>query len=208
MTKETIITKLEKGRVEFAYRCVKDSLINLKPFELNSKRFLEGVVEEIKEAMLDKMKKEIEENKIAKEKIDQLIESLSKYLQKDKFSKLSNEEKKVINFYKNLLKNYRSYVKKIPTMILSNGLGQTFAFIKAKSEKGNAYNLIYQQLTEYMKSDHTARIKMPQEKKDLVEWVISCNSSTYRYITQEILAFLNWLKRFAEGLIEVEEEGE
>jgi len=208
MEKETIITKLEKGRAEFAYRCVKDSLINLKPFELNSKRFLEGVVEEIKEAMLDKMKKEIEENKIAKEKIDQLIESFSKYHQKDEFSKLSNEEKKVINFYKNLLKNYRSYVKKIPTMILSNGLGQTLAFIKAKSEKGNAYNLIYQQLTEYMKSDHTVRIKMPQEKNDLVEWVISCNSSTYRYITQEILAFLNWLKRFAEGLIEVEEEGE
>jgi CRISPR-associated protein Cmr5 len=208
MEKETIITKLEKGRAEFAYRCVKDSLLNLKPFELNSKRFLEGIVEEIKEAMLDKMKKEIEENKIAKEKIDQLIESLSKYLQKDEFSKLSNEEKKVINFYKNLLKNYRSYVKKIPTMILSNGLGQTLAFIKAKSEKGNAYALIYKQLTEYMKSEHTARIRMPQEKNELVEWVISCNSSTYRYITQEILAFLNWLKRFAEGLIEVEEEGE
>jgi CRISPR-associated protein Cmr5 len=208
MEKETIITKLEKGRAEFAYRCVKDSLLNLKPFELNSKRFLEGIVEEIKEAMLDKMKKEIEENKIAKEKIDQLIESISKYLQKDEFSKLSNEEKKVINFYKNLLKNYRSYVKKIPTMILSNGLGQTLAFIKAKSEKGNAYALIYKQLTEYMKSEHTARIRMPQEKNELVEWVISCNSSTYRYITQEILAFLNWLKRFAEGLIEVEEEGE
>jgi len=202
MTKETIITKLEKGRAEFAYRCVEDSLINLKPFELNSKRFLEGAVKEIKEAVLDKMEKQI------KEKIEQLLASPSKYLQKEEYSKLSDEEKKVINFYNNLLKNYRSYVKKIPTMILSNGLGQTLAFIKAKSEKGNAYDLIYQQLTEYMKSDHTARIKMPQEKNDLVEWVISCNSSTYRYITQEILAFLNWLKRFAEGLIEVEEERE
>jgi CRISPR-associated protein Cmr5 len=141
MTKETIITKLEKGRAEFAYRCVEKAI---EIFKDNSKK----------------------------------------------------------------QKEYKSYARKIPTMILSNGLGQTLAFIKAKSEKGNAYNLIYQQLTEYMKSDHTARIKMPQEKNDLVEWVISCNSSTYRYITQEILAFLNWLKRFAEGLIEVEEEGE
>jgi CRISPR-associated protein Cmr5 len=120
---------------------------------------------------------------------------------------------------------YKSYVKKIPSMILSNGLGQTLAFVISKRQKPkkkdgqkhnpgssenpkNAYDLIYQQLTEYIKSDHTARIKMPQEKNDLVEWVISCNSSTYRYITQEILALLNWLKRFAEGLIEVEEEGE
>jgi CRISPR-associated protein Cmr5 len=141
MTKETIITKLEKGRAEFAYRCVEKAI---EIFKDNSKK----------------------------------------------------------------QKEYKSYARKIPTMILSNGLGQTLAFIKAKSEKGNAYDLIYQQLTEYMKSDHTARIKMPQEKNDLVEWVISCNSSTYRYITQEILAFLNWLKRFVEGLIEVEEEGE
>jgi CRISPR-associated protein Cmr5 len=208
MTNETIITKLEKGRAEFAYRCVYDSLINLQPFELNSKKFLEGAVKEIKEAVLDKMGRQIQEGKITKEKIEHLLVSPSKYLQKEEYSKLSEEEKKVINFYKNLLKNYRSYVKKIPTMILSNGLGQTLAFIKAKSKKEKAYDLIYKQLTEYMKSDHTARIKMPQEKNELLEWVISCDSSTYRYITQEILAFLNWLKRFAEGLIEVEEEGE
>jgi CRISPR-associated protein Cmr5 len=141
MEREPTITKLEKGRAEFAYRCVEEAI---ETFKKDSKK----------------------------------------------------------------QKEYKSYTRKIPTMILSNGLGQTLAFIKAKSKKEKAYDLIYQQLTEYMKSDHTARIKMPQEKNDLVEWVISCNSSTYRYITQEILAFLNWLKRFAEGLIEVEEEGE
>jgi len=74
-------------------------------------------------------------------------------------------------------------------MILSNGLGQTLAFIKAKSEKGNAYDLIYKQLTEYMKSPYTTRMKMPNDKKDLIDWVISCDSTDYRYITQEILAF-------------------
>jgi len=163
MTNETIITKLEKGRAEFAYRCAEEG-------------------------------KKI----IRKTQID------GEWYEDDK---------------------YKSYVKKIPSMILSNGLGQTLAFVVSKRQKPkkkdgqthnpgssenpkNAYDLIYKQLTEYIKSDHTARIKMPQEKNDLVEWVISCNSSTYRYITQEILAFLNWLKRFAEGLIEVEEEGE
>jgi len=141
MEKETIISKLEKGRAEFAYRCVEKAI---EIFKDNSKK----------------------------------------------------------------QKEYKSYTRKIPTMILSNGLGQTLAFIKAKSEKGNTYDLIYSQLTEYMKSAHTVRIQMPKEKNDFVEWVISCDSSKYRYITQEILAFLNWLRRFAEGLIEVEEEGE
>jgi CRISPR-associated protein Cmr5 len=141
MEKETIISKLEKGRAEFAYRCVEKAI---EVFKDNSKK----------------------------------------------------------------QKEYKSNTRKISTMILSNGLGQTLAFIKAKSEKGNAYDLIYSQLTEYMKSAHTVRIQMPKEKNDFVEWVISCDSSKYRYITKEILAFLNWLKRFAEGLIEVEEEGE
>ncbi|MGC9111279.1 MAG: type III-B CRISPR module-associated protein Cmr5 [candidate division WOR-3 bacterium] len=47
---------------------------------------------------------------------------------------------------------------------------------------------------------------MPQNENDLAKWAISENSEKYRYITQEILAFLQWLKRFAEGLIEEEEE--
>lgn len=111
--------------------------------------------------------------------------------------------------------DYRSYVKKIPQMILSNGLGQTLVFIVSKKQKEkskdqpgsennpkNAYDLIYKQLIEYMKSEHTAGIQMPQDKTELVEWVISCNSTEYRYITQEILAFLNWLRRFVEGMIE------
>lgn len=135
--KETLIHKLEKGRAEFAYRCVKQALEQL------------------------------------------------------------DEKKK---------KEYRSYTREVPQMILSNGLGQTLAFIKAKSEKGNAYALIYKQITDYLKSDTASRIQMPPEKTELIEWVISCDSVTYRYITQEVLAFLNWLKRFAEGMIE--EEGE
>ncbi|MGQ9702774.1 MAG: type III-B CRISPR module-associated protein Cmr5, partial [bacterium] len=111
---------------------------------------------------------------------------------------------------------YASYVKKLPQMILSNGLGQTLAFVLSKKKKQkndnnpgseanpkNAYDLIYEQITKYLKKDIPVRIKLP-ENIDLLEWVISCNSTDYRYITQEILAFLNWLKRFVEGMIEEE----
>lgn len=115
---------------------------------------------------------------------------------------------------------YASYVKKIPQMILSNGLGQTLAFIVSKKQKQkekekpgseknpkNAYDLIYHQLIKYMKSSSSSRIQMHENKNDLLEWIVSCNSIDYRYTTQELLAFLNWLRRFAEGLIEEEVEG-
>ena len=97
---ESVVNKLERGRAELAYKCVKVETEDLK-----------------------------------------------------------DEEKK----------KYRSYSRKIPTMILTNGLGQTLAFIKSKSEKGNAYSLIYDQLTEYMESDSVSGIKMPSVKNDLTE---------------------------------------
>lgn len=134
---ESIITKLEKGRAEFAYKCVKEAI----------------------------------------ERLD--------------------ERKK---------KDYRSYVRKIPQMILSNGLGQTIAFIYAKKENGDAYDLIYKQFTDYLKSEATMRIRMSDNENELVKWVISLNSYDYLYATEEILAFLGWLKKFAEGMIEVKEE--
>lgn len=108
----------------------------------------------------------------------------------------------IVNTTDEKKKEYRSYIRRLPTMILTNGLGQALAFVVAKSENGNAYELIYKQLTNYMKSKYITKIQMPQDEKEFLKWVISCDSQTYRYITQEILAFLNWLKRFAEGMIE------
>ncbi|ROL57223.1 type III-B CRISPR module-associated protein Cmr5 [Bacteroidetes/Chlorobi group bacterium Naka2016] len=139
-TKETLITKLENGRAEFAYKCAEEAIKRL------------------------------------------------------------NEKRK---------KEYRSYTRKIPMMVLSNGLGQTLVFIKAKSNDGNVYELIYDQITRYFKESYApSRVKMPSNENELIKWVISCDSTTYRYITQDLLAFLNWLRRFAEGMIEPEEGGQ
>jgi CRISPR-associated protein Cmr5 len=120
--------------------------------------------------------------------------------------KLSEKGKKVD-------KAYKSYVKKIPMLIKTNGLGATFAFIKAKSKtdqskKEYAYHLIYQQVSEWLKE------RMPYlqdengnnlSEQDLVYIIISQNSDIYRQITVEVLAFFSWLKRFSEGLIEGED---
>jgi CRISPR-associated protein Cmr5 len=92
--------------------------------------------------------------------------------------------------------DYKSYVKKIPMMILNNGLGATFAFIYSKKKNGNAYEVIYSQIQEWLKTD-----------KDLVEWIIHQDSQEYRATTNEVLALFNWLKRFADGMIEDKKDG-
>ena len=97
-------------------------------------------------------------------------------------------------------KKYKAYVKKLPMLIKTNGLGASLAFVKSK-ESEEAYGLIYQNLTEWLKSDEKKLINI---EDDLVKTVISLNSAEYRAVTNEVLAFLNWLRRFADGLIEGE----
>jgi len=94
-------------------------------------------------------------------------------------------------------KEYKSYVKKLPVMIKTNGLGQTLAFIKAKND---TYALIYKQLEDWLKKCPNSVIN----GDDLVKAVISLDSKEYRLATAEALSLLSWLRRFADGLIEGE----
>jgi len=96
-------------------------------------------------------------------------------------------------------KEYKSYVKKIPMMILNNGLGSSFAFIYSKKQKNKAYELIYTQTNEWLKQD---------SNDDLVKWIIEQNSQEYRATTNEVLALFSWLKRFADGMIEEGSDGD
>lgn len=93
---------------------------------------------------------------------------------------------------------YKSYVKKIPMLIKTNGLGSTFAFVNAKG--GAAYNLIYEQTKDWLIADNKGLIDL-SNNSDLVQKIISLDSASYRAVTVEVLAFFTWLRRFADGLI-------
>ncbi|MDY6991418.1 MAG: type III-B CRISPR module-associated protein Cmr5 [Pseudomonadota bacterium] len=103
----------------------------------------------------------------------------------------------------NYKEDYKPYVKKIPMLIKTNGLGATIAYIKSKSKEGDAYSAIYKNISEWL-----VKKGIISEKDELIEVIIQINSSEYRQITIEVLAFLNWLKRFADGLIQKSEENE
>jgi len=96
-------------------------------------------------------------------------------------------------------KEYKSYVKKIPMLIKTNGLGATFAFMKAK---GGTYDTIYKQTYKWLKEDNKLGLFKQNENEDLVAVIIKQKSAEYRALTNEVMAFFAWLKRFAEGLIE------
>ena len=90
---------------------------------------------------------------------------------------------------------YKSYTKKIPMLIKTNGLGATFAYMKSKG--GNTYNLIHKQTFEWLSENELFEF---EKNEDFVKDIISLKSDKYRSVTIEVLALFTWLRRFAEGL--------
>lgn len=100
--------------------------------------------------------------------------------------------------------DYKSYVKRVPMLIKTNGLGATYAFIFSKKDKA-AYKKIYDDTVSWLKHENRGLIDLPEKdgekRNELVEKIIGLNSSEYRAVTIEILLFFEWLRRFAEGMI-------
>jgi len=91
---------------------------------------------------------------------------------------------------------YKSYCKKIPSMIQTNGLSATFAFMFSK--RTGTYIFIYRQVEEWLNKKH---LQTNPEYNQLMEKLIKLDSAKYREITIEVLALFAWLRRFAEGKI-------
>lgn len=99
-------------------------------------------------------------------------------------------------------KEYRSIVMKLPSLILTNGLGQTLAFLKSKG-KGDASKSeekIYQDLEGWLRNANTVNLEKATQE-GLIERIMAIDSNKYRLVTMECLAFLNWLKRFADAVL-------
>jgi len=111
-------------------------------------------------------------------------------------------------YYTKLEGRYSSYVKKTSTLIQTNGLGSTLAFYKSKfgskeeeklSEDARAYKLIYDHINRWFKEQFKCN-------EDVLKWITMTASSIEVFqATKEIIALLNWMKRFAEAELREEE---
>ncbi len=94
--------------------------------------------------------------------------------------------------HKAFRKDYGSLARSAPADIQSNGLGQTLAFWRAKGKE--EHKAIYAHVTDWVKK------QMNVTQPDLLAWVMSqASTDQYRQATAEAMAFLQWLKRFAEA---------
>ncbi len=106
---------------------------------------------------------------------------------------------------KKLRGNYRGLVKKFPMMVLKNGLLQTVVFLEAKRKEH--HNFLLEHLRRYLEEGHSP-LRFEIGNSMFSEFLANQKIETYRNITSDILAFSKWLGRYAEALIEEEEESE
>ncbi|CAI4031137.1 CRISPR type III-B/RAMP module-associated protein Cmr5 [Nitrospira tepida] len=95
---------------------------------------------------------------------------------------------------------YRQLVMGLPAMIQQCGLGQTMAFLASKGKGHHAMALA--DLEEWLE-----RFDYAKGKDGVLKALMDGDSRGYRMATTEALAYLQWLKRFAEAAIEKPERG-
>ena len=136
-----------------------------------------------------------------------LFEKIVEEMKKRRNREISEEE--IRKYYETLEERYSSYIKKMPTLIQNNGLGNTLAFYRSKfgseeeeklSPDKRAYKLIYVHLNEWV----NRRFKY---NEDILRWIISKKTSPIDVfkVTKETIALLNWMKRFTEAELKGEE---
>lgn len=100
-------------------------------------------------------------------------------------------------------KKYSGLARKAPALIMTAGLGQALAFWRAKAGgKADEHQMLYNHLSTWVMGE----MKM-SGSDDLLGGILRQSSTVYRQATAEALAFLVWLKRFAEAELP-EPEGE
>lgn len=104
---------------------------------------------------------------------------------------------------------YGSLARKMPTLIQVNGLAQTLAYLKAKGKENDPKirKEHFVQAFDHL-SNWICNNRLNSGTGDLLARVLVMDSQTYRYVTNEALAFLQWLKRFAEAELATEDENQ
>jgi CRISPR-associated protein Cmr5 len=88
-------------------------------------------------------------------------------------------------------KKFEKNVLKLPAMIRTNGVANAILF--AKTGTGE-WKTLYKKLSKYFKDERKI-----YEEGELMDYILNADDSQLKALTNEIIAFLNWLRRFVKS---------
>ena len=104
-----------------------------------------------------------------------------------------------------LQKAYRREAKRVPVRILTAGLGHALTFLKAKSNEAN--DELLRDVADWVidKRKRPESLAERPEARVLIERIVWESGTFLQVATDEVLAYMQWLTRFAEAELEDDE---
>lgn len=109
-----------------------------------------------------------------------------------------------------VLSDHATFIVGMPNMILSNGFGQSLAFLKSKysSDKSgkkdnDKYKFVFGILKSYLQKEFSSSFADIKDDFDFLSRINSISQSEYIKMQEEVLRMLEWLKRYARAFEEV-----
>ncbi len=135
---------------------------------------------------------------------EQILKSKRQTTEQRRAAKAWQEIEQAKNALRDRQGEYKSLVRSIVTDILNHGLGQVLAFLRAKGyergkeKKDDPHALLYRNLNDWVCRE------IGWSNTDLLRGLTQERATTahYRRATVETIAYLEWLKRFAEAELE------
>mgnify|MGYP000681006396 CR=1 FL=1 len=91
---------------------------------------------------------------------------------------------------------YRTLIKKLPAMILNNGLGQALAFLLADDEgKGKPSGKLYERLQTWVVG------KQGIYTGNFIDSLMANGRTEYMHAQHETLKLLTWMTKFADAYL-------
>ncbi len=99
---------------------------------------------------------------------------------------------------KEMSKDLANFIVGTPTMLLSNGLGQTMAFLMAKKKKDDKFVFVFEVIKDYMCKSYKEFPPSLDDKEFMMKFL---NIDFYKQIDMQndVLKMLEWLKRYARA---------
>ncbi len=102
--------------------------------------------------------------------------------------------------------NFASYVQRLPATVVMNGLGQAMAGELAaargcKNEDERAHKILFEFVESWLQQSKV------YPEKDLMTAIVKSNQKDYVRAQAEVLAYLDWLKKFSQAYLSGDKDG-
>ncbi|WP_055666017.1 type III-B CRISPR module-associated protein Cmr5 [Desnuesiella massiliensis] len=133
------------------------------------------------------------------------LKSVKEILEYDIELESDNKDKQKL-----ISKKYKTVSKKMTILIQKNGLIGTLVFVLSKANKEKSHEFILKHIRSWCKEDFKLEFLRDKLKfcdnQSFIESITTISNQEYRLVTKEIMNLFGWIKRFADGMIEGDEQ--